>query len=252
MAAARTLAHGASWARPNETSREAPHDDQGEGRRAKVEGQVEPAAGEWGCLILVGMEKLDGAYVIRHGWTRDGVMIVAGIVLFIGVFFLPHMEPPGDDHIELFISPIAVWIAAISSSRRKTVRVDKQGITLYRFVRFRRPEFVPWSEVEAVEWSAARPPFGRGSHLEVHRRNPRPAPARPPAAAGVEALDTYLATQVDPDFVETFRNTVRIRRATTFCRLDPARLATVLSRLAPGVRRFGDLGDFGDPGVPGH
>lgn len=183
--------------------------------------------------------------MIRYGWTRDGVTIVAALLSFIGVCFLPHMGPPGDAHIALFIGPVPVWIAAVSSSRRKVVRVDKRGITLYRFVRFRRSEFVPWSEIEAVEWSAERPPFGRGSHLVVHRRNPRPAAARPSAAAELEALDTYLATQVDPGFVETFRNTIRIRRVTTFCRVEPAHLAGLLCRLAPGVRRFGDLGDFG-------
>ncbi|MEV6051783.1 hypothetical protein [Streptomyces sp. NPDC052107] len=58
----------------------------------------------------------------------------------------------------------------------------------------------------------------------------------------MEALETYLATQVDPDFLVTFRNTIRIGRGTAFCRVDPAHVATVLSRLAPGVRRFGDLG----------
>ncbi|MFS4094200.1 hypothetical protein [Streptomyces sp. AF1A] len=175
-------------------------------------------------------------------------MSVLAIALLMGAGLLPHAEPPETDHIELVLSPFAVWIAAVCSSQRKCVRVDHQGITLYRLLPFRRPEFVAWSEVVAVDWSAKGSPWKRSSGLEVYRRAPRPATARPSTDPRLEALDTYLSAQVDPDFVATFRNTTRIRRSTTLSRIDPVLLATAVARLAPGVRHFGDLGDVAPGG----
>ncbi|WP_143667998.1 hypothetical protein [Streptomyces carpinensis] len=194
-------------------------------------------------VIMVGMGQFNGSYVVRYGWTRTGVMSVMAIALLIGAGFLPHAEPPEMGHIELVFSPFAVWIKAVCASHRKSVQVDKQGITLYRVLPFRRPEFVAWSEVVAVDRSAKGPPWRRSSDLEVYRRTPRPTGARPSTNPRLEALDTYLAAQVDPDFVETFQNTSRIRRSTTLSRIDPVHLATAVAHLAPGVRHFGDLGD---------
>jgi hypothetical protein len=84
--------------------------------------------------------------------------------------------------------------------------------------------------------------------LTVYRRTPRPVAALT-GNPGLEELDAYLATQVDPDFVATFRSTIQVQRGTTLTDVDPARLATALTALAPAVRHFGDLGDLGD--LPG-
>ncbi|MFJ9714216.1 hypothetical protein [Streptomyces sp. NPDC101234] len=190
------------------------------------------------------MGQFNGSYVVRYGWTRTGVLSVMVMVLLLGAEgFLPHAEPPEMDHIDLVFSPLAVWIAAVCSSHRKSVQVDKQGITLYRLLPFRRPEFVAWPEVVAVDWSAEGPPWRRVSDLQVYRRTPRQTAARPSTGPQQEALDTYLATQVDPDFVAKFGNTTRIRHSTTLSRIDPVRLATAITCLAPDVRHFGDLGD---------
>lgn len=189
-----------------------------------------------------------GAYVVRHGWTRAGASWFAVTALLIGVGFLPHVEPPDLDHIELVFSPFALWTAAVCSSRRKAVRVDKRGITLHRLLPFRAPEFVPWADVVAVDWSGDDHFWGRTSSLTVHRRAARPVPALPPVP-GLEELDAYLATQVDPGDAAAFRGVVRLGRGTTLSDLDPVRLATAMAVLAPEVRRFGDLGDVPCPGA---
>ncbi|WP_103885178.1 hypothetical protein [Actinacidiphila yanglinensis] len=191
-------------------------------------------------------------YVVRYGWTRAGIIRCAGTALLIGLCFLPHVEPAGTDHIELVLSPLPLWITAVCSSRRKVLRLDKLGVTLYRLLPFRAPCFVPWAEVVAVDWSGRGRFWGRTGTLEVRRRTAHPVAALPAAdGAGLEGLDDYLATQVDPDFAATFRSTTVIGRDTTLSRLDPLRLATELAVLAPHVRHFGDLGDFGGPGVLG-
>ncbi|MCW2902602.1 MAG: hypothetical protein JWO67_4867 [Streptosporangiaceae bacterium] len=201
---------------------------------------------------MVCMGQFKGSYVVRYGWTRTGVKGFTAIALLMGAEgFLPHAEPPEMDHIDLVFSPLTLWIAAVCFSHRKSVQVDKQGVTLYRLLPFRRPEFVAWSEVVAVDWSAEGPPWRRGSDLTVYRRAPRQTAACPSASPRLEALDTYLDTQVDPDFVAAFGNTTRIRRSTTLCRIDPAHLATAVACLAPGVRRFGDLGDVALGGQTG-
>lgn len=137
------------------------------------------------------MGQFNGSYVVRYGWTRTGVMSIMAVALLIGAGFLPHAEPPEMDHVELVFSPFAVWITAVCSSHRKSVQMDNQGITLYRLLPFRRAEFVAWSEVVAVEWSAKGPPWRRGSDLEVYRRTPRPTAAHPSTDPWLEALDTY-------------------------------------------------------------
>lgn len=128
---------------------------------------------------MVAMGGFTGAYVVRHGWTRAGASWFAVTALLIGVGFLPHMEPPDLDHIELVFSPFALWTAAVCSSRRKAVRVDGQGITLHRLLPFRASEFVPWADVVAVDWSGDDHFWGRTSSLTVHRRAVRPVPAPP-------------------------------------------------------------------------
>ncbi|WP_141726544.1 hypothetical protein [Actinacidiphila rubida] len=190
------------------------------------------------------MGQFNGSYVVRYGWTRTGVLSVMVMVLLIGAEgFLSHTEPPVMDHVDLVFSPFAVWIAAVCFSHRKSVEVDRQGITLYRFLPFRRPEFVAWSEVVAVNWSVEGPPWRRGSDLEVYRRTPWQTAACPSTSPRREALDACLATQDDPDFVAAFRNTTRSRRSTTLSRIDPVCLAAAIACLAPDVRHLGDLGD---------
>lgn len=184
-----------------------------------------------------------GAYVVRRAWTRAGASWFEAAAVLIGVCFLPHVEPAGIGHIELVLSPFALWTAAVCSSRRQAVQVDKQGITLHRLPPFRAPEFVPWADVVAVDWSGEEHFWGRTSSLTVHRRTARTVTALPPVP-GLEALDSYLASEVDPAFVTAFRTAVPITRGTTLSDLDPVRLSAALTVLGPGVRQFGDLGDL--------
>ncbi|WP_433890729.1 hypothetical protein [Streptomyces sp. CA-111067] len=185
-----------------------------------------------------------GVYEVRRAWTRAGVSWFAAAAVLIGVCFVPHVEPADTDHIELVFAPFALWVAGVCSSRRVAVRVGEDGITLCRVVPFRKPEFVGWADVVAVDWSDDEHFWGRTSRLTLYRRTPRPVAALP-GNPGLEGLDAYLATQVDPDFVATFRSTIQVERGTTLTDVDPARLAAALTALAPTVRHFGDLGDLG-------
>ena len=191
------------------------------------------------------MGEFAGRYVVRYGWTRAGLTWFAITTLFVGVCFLPHVEPPGGDHIELVVSPFALWIAMASSSRRKTFQVDKQGITLYRRMAFRRPRFVPWDDVVAVDWSTERRAWwGRTTRLRVlRRRAPRPGEDDAVAVRPEEA-EILLVGQADPGYLAPFPSTTTVERDTTLSRVDPAFLAKALDLLAPGVRHFGDLGDL--------
>ncbi|GGR02321.1 hypothetical protein [Kitasatospora griseola] len=110
----------------------------------------------------------------------------------------------------------------------------------------RPAEVVPWSDVLAVDWRDEHP----RSTLLVYRRatdgdTPFPLPADHPAT---EMMDQLLARLDDPEFAETYRTSVRVRRDTTLCRVDPFLLASAVALLAPGVRHYGDLGalDLGD------
>ncbi|MFK0170419.1 hypothetical protein ACIQU5_16575 [Streptomyces sp. NPDC090306] len=193
----------------------------------------------------------EGTYTMRYGWTRAGVTSFLAVALLVAAGFLPWAQRPGTSHVELALSPVALGIAALCSSRRPLVRLDGKGLTLYPHpfqLTARRTELVPWSEVLAVNWSAEPHLLGRTSTLTVYRRDSRPRKAGSGPAAAPDVLDVYLATQVSPDFVATFQGAVRISRATTLGRVEPARLALALTRLAPGVRHFGDLGDLGHPG----
>lgn len=109
-----------------------------------------------GPVILAAMGEFSGRYVVRYGWTRAGVTLFAATTLFVAAGFLPPLESPGTDHIKLVFSPFALWIMTVCSSRRKTLLADKQGITLYRCLPFRKPQFVPWDDVFAVDCSSER------------------------------------------------------------------------------------------------
>lgn len=190
------------------------------------------------------MGEFGGRYVVRYGWTRAGVTLFAATTLFVAAGFLPPLESPGTGHIELLFSPFALWIMTVCSSRRKALRADKQGITLYRCLPFRKPQFVPWDDVVAVDWSSEHRFWGAHTTLEVlRRRTPR---------AGVTHLltpergetDTSPASEAESLDLLPFPRTTAIRRDTTLSRVDPIRLAVALDVLAPAVRHFGDLGDL--------
>ncbi|MFF2626821.1 hypothetical protein ACFVUN_13720 [Kitasatospora griseola] len=188
--------------------------------------------------------EFDGSYVIRSGWTRFAVLwslVVSGLV---AVCFLPGAAPA--QHIELALVPVPLFYLAVCSGRRRRVTFDGRGITFHRFLSSRPAEVVPWSDVLAVDWRDEHP----RSTLLIHRRatdgdTPFPLPADHPAT---EMLDQLLARLDDPEFAETYRTSVRVRRDTTLCRVDPFLLASAVALLAPGVRHHGDLGalDLGD------
>lgn len=190
------------------------------------------------------MGKFSGRYVVRYGWTRAGVSLFAATTAFVAVGFLPPMQSPGTDHIELVFSPFALWIMTVCTSRRKAFRVDKQGVTLYRSLPFRTPLFVPWADVLAVDWSSERRFWGAHTKLTVLRHRTPRAGVTPLLTPEREEVGTSPAPDSDPFGLPPFPHTTTIERDTTFSRVDPVRLATALDALAPAVRHFGDLGDL--------
>ncbi|MFJ1791695.1 hypothetical protein [Kitasatospora griseola] len=188
--------------------------------------------------------EFDGSYVIRSRWTRFAALwslVSAGL---IAVCFLPGAAPA--QHFELALLPVPLFYLAACSGRRRRVTFDERGITFHRFLSSRPAEVVPWCDVLAVDWRDEHP----RSTLLVHRRTtdgdtPLPLPADHPAT---ETTDQLLARLDDPEFAETYRTSVRVRRDTTLCRVDPFLPATAVALLAPGVRHYGDLGalDVGD------
>ncbi|MEV7121634.1 hypothetical protein [Kitasatospora griseola] len=188
--------------------------------------------------------EFDGSYVIRSRWTRFAALwslVVSGLV---AVCFLPGAAPA--QHFELALVPVPLFYLAVCSGRRRRVTFDERGITFHRFLSSRPAEVVPWSDVLAVDWRDEHP----RSTLLVYRRatdgdTPFPLPADHPAT---EMMDQFLARLDDPEFTETYRTSVRVRRDTTLCRVDAFLLASAVALLAPGVRHYGDLGalDLGD------
>lgn len=190
------------------------------------------------------MRDFSAKYVVRYGWTRAGVVLFAATALFVAVGFVPPLASPGTDHIELVVSPFALWIMVVGSSRRKVFQADKHGITLCRFLPFRKAQFVPWDDVVAVDWSSERRFWGAHTTLSVlRRRTPRPGIAQLLAPEG-EGTGASAAPEAGALDLPPFPSTITIGRDTTFSRVDPVEMATALDILAPDVKHFGDLGDL--------
>ncbi|MFJ8441605.1 hypothetical protein [Kitasatospora griseola] len=193
---------------------------------------------------MTSAHEFDGSYVIRSRWTRFAALWSLVSSGLIAVCFLPGAAPA--QHFELALLPVPLFYLVACSGRRRRVTFDERGITFHRFLSSRPAEVVRWCDVLAVDWRDEQ----SRSTLLVYRRatdgdTPLPLPADHPAT---EMMDQLLARLDDPEFAETYRTSVRVRRDTTLCRVDPFLLASAIALLAPGVRHHGDLGalDLGD------
>jgi hypothetical protein len=188
------------------------------------------------------MDEPGAAYEIRYGWSAPAWLALA-FALLIGVGFVPGAEPPGNDHIELILTPYVALVIPAAALRRTAVRIDPHGITLGGLVFFRRPEFLPWAEIVSVSFCAGARGAGRFRlpEIEVRHRegsDPRWGPATSPA---LREFDAYLSTHVDPDFVEAFKGTKESTRSMALCKLDTERLKQAIRAFAPQVHVVGDV-----------
>ncbi|MFE6800707.1 PH domain-containing protein [Streptomyces sp. NPDC057696] len=188
------------------------------------------------------MDEPGAAYEIRYGWTAPSWLALA-FALLIGVGFVPGAAPPGNDHIELILTPYVALVIPTATLRRTAVRIDPKGITLAGLVFFRRREFLPWAEIVSVSFYAGARGAGhfRLPELEV-RHSGGPAPRWGPATSpALREFDAYLSTHVDPDFVEAFEGTKESTRSMALCKVDTERLEQAIRAFAPQVHVFGDV-----------
>ncbi|MFF0297961.1 hypothetical protein ACFYST_31745 [Kitasatospora sp. NPDC004614] len=178
------------------------------------------------------MQEFDGSYVVRWGWTRRAVLVVALLTPVIALGFTPFAAEL--DHIELVLVPIPLSIVAICSSRRKVFELDRYGVTFFRFGK--RFEFVPWSEVMAVEWGPRL-----GTDILTVCRRPRTAAALPPLDPTGSPIDGYLVDTVGQGFLDDFQGVRRLQAATGLTDFDPDLLTASLVMHAPKVQFFGTL-----------
>lgn len=189
------------------------------------------------------MDEPGAAYEIRYGWTAPAWVALA-FALLIGTGFIPGAEPPGSGHVELILAPYVALVVPPATLRLTAVRIGPEGIALGRLLFFRRPEFLPWSEIVSVSLSdgARGPGRFRIPELTVrHHSRPTPRWGRTTSHA-LREFDAYLTAYVDPDFVEAFRGTTESARSMVLCRVDTAHLERAVRAFAPQVHFFGDAG----------
>ncbi|MGX1670781.1 hypothetical protein [Streptomyces sp. NPDC055400] len=189
------------------------------------------------------MDEPGAAYEIRYGWTAPAWVALA-FALLIGAGFVPGVEPPGNDHIELILAPYVALVVPPATLRLTAARIGPEGIALGRLPFFRRPQFFPWSEIVSVSLSDGARGRGRLRIPELTvRHHSGPAPRRERTTSGaLHEIDAYLTAYVDPDFVEAFRGSTESARSMVLCRVDTARLERAVRAFAPQVHLFGDAG----------
>ncbi|WP_128092385.1 hypothetical protein [Streptomyces resistomycificus] len=159
--------------------------------------------------------------------------------------FAPGPLAPQDGHVEGLFVPLVAALVLLLSTRRTAVRVGPAGITLRRAAFLGRREVLPWSAIASV--ALVLTPRAESTLTVLWRGTDTPPPDLP-ASPALRELDTYLDTQVEPDFVAAFRGTTMTTVGMDLCKVDPVRLRTALRTFAPDVRLFGDLASQGSQG----